>query len=304
MSARSLKSNYAMLSKSQFIQLLKKSIIDKSGFAAGKAGFAEQALLRYSLISSQPDSVKKRAFEAFLKYHCDYMTGVFPSSPEFLNIFADFFLEKIRQLNILGLMNGKNESELMSSLQIEVDLTYFQNMEPDRSIPEKTSLCYLPFFEGKKILIISPYAEFITSRAKAEIYESVWGSVEKKWFKPLSIDSLNIPYSYITATETRKLYRDSIELYNAICSQISEYDFDIGLIGAGALGMPLATHIKSMGKIGLSLGGHLQVIFGVAGARWHRDPEWQKYINPTWVNLPASYQPMNKNDLTDQGAYW
>jgi hypothetical protein len=305
MGARSAESQYHMLSKIEFIQLLEKSIKEKAGFAAGKAGFSEQAFLRYSLISSQPDSLKKRAYEAFLKYHCDYMTGVFPSTPKFLKIFAQFFLENIGDLNILGLMDGKNEFQLMSSLQIEAKLTYFQSMEPDRSIPENLSLCYLLLFRGKKILLISPYAEFIASRAKADIYDSVWQASEKKWFSPLSIEALNIPYSYISASETHALYHDSVELYQTICTQISKLEFDIALIGAGALGMPIARYVKSLGKVGLSLGGHLQVIFGVAGGRWRNDPDWvARYLNEYWVDVPPNYHPPLSKQLSDGGAYW
>lgn len=295
---------YPQISKIDFIKLLSSAIEDRIGFAAGKAGFSEQALLRYTLICMQPDSLKKRAYEAFLKYHCDYMTGVFPSTPEFLKVFSGFFLESVKDLDVLGLMDGKNEFQLMKSLDIEAELTHFQSMEPDRSIPEHASMCYLPLFRGKKILLISSYAEFIASRAKSDIYNSVWHTSGKKWFNPSGIEYLNIPYSYITATDTHRIYRDSIELYQMIRAQISEYEFDIALIGAGALGMPLANYIKSLGKIGISLGGHLQIIFGVAGARWRRDPEWQKYINPSWIDVPSSYQPMGKNNLADQGAYW
>ena len=295
---------HPQISKMEFIQLLEYAIRKKSGFAAGKAGFAEQALLRYNLIYTQSDSIQKKAYETFLKYHCDYMTGVFPSNPNFLKVFSEFFLNHVSELNVLGLMDGKNEIQLINSLNIKTQLTHFQSMEPDRSIPERPSLCYLALFENKKILLISPYAEFLAARAKSNIYEEVWYTCKKQWFNPLGIDHLNIPYSYITATNTRALYRNSIELYQVICAQISGYDFDIALIGAGALGMPLANFIKSMGKVGISLGGHLQIIFGVAGARWRRDPEWQQYINSAWLDVPAIFQPLDKNNLTDQGAYW
>ena len=90
-----------------------------------------------------------------------------------------------------------------------------------------------------------------------------------------------------------------------ICQKINQLDFDVALIGAGALGIPLATHIKSLDKIGLSLGGHLQVIFGVSGARWKNDPEWVNgYLNQYWVDVPPNYHPPLKKRLTDGGAYW
>jgi hypothetical protein len=291
-------------SKNTFIQELQRAIYERVGFAAGKIGFSEQALLGYSFFCNSEPSIQKRAYETFLKYHCDHMTGVFPSTPQFLEKFTPFYLQTILDMNFLGLMGGIREEELIERLEITAHLVHFQAMEPDRSIPEASSECYLPLFKNKRILLISPYAQFLKSRAQAKIYEDAWRSVGKKWFEPASILSLEIPYSFITATQTHKTYLDSLNLYKSICEQIDTYNYDIALIGAGALGIPLVSHIKSKGKIGLSLGGHLQIIFGVAGARWRRDPDWNSYLNDAWVDVPENYHPIGKDHLTDQGAYW
>ena len=44
--------------------------------------------------------------------------------------------------------------------------------------------------------------------------------------------------------------------------EIMKEDFDIALIGCGAYGLPLAAKVKEAGKIGVHMGGDLQMLFG------------------------------------------
>jgi hypothetical protein len=68
--------------------------------------------------------------------------------------------------------------------------------------------------------------------------------------------------------------------------------YDAALIGAGLLGSLLAVAAKERGKVAISLGGHLQILFGVNGPRWRDRVNWrQKYFNDAWIELPASSKP-------------
>ena len=78
----------------------------------------------------------------------------------------------------------------------------------------------------------------------------------------------------------------------------------MALIAAGGLGLPLAGFVKKLGRVGISLGGHLQVLFGVNGNRWRDRVSWQqRYFNEWWVDLPATYRP-SAPVVTDDAAYW
>jgi hypothetical protein len=245
------------------------------------------------------------AYETMLRYHCDHQTGVFPTDSVNLLDFSSFFTQKVQQLDIVGLFGVKNEARLMEQCFIQGKPISYLSTEPDRSIPYDATKCYLPFFRHKKILIISPFASFLATRYQKDIFESVWSKISIPWFEPTEVKSLDIPYSYVSVPQTRVDYATSHELYLSICNQLSEMDFDIALIGAGALGIPLASFVKEQGKVGLSLGGHNQVIVGVKGKRWEDDLEWQEnYITSRWVSMPTDYMPTDKEKLTDGGAYW
>jgi glycerol-3-phosphate dehydrogenase len=59
-----------------------------------------------------------------------------------------------------------------------------------------------------------------------------------------------------------------------ICKKRStKKDYDVALIGCGAYGLPLASHVKRKGKQSIHLGGGLQLLFGIKGKRWDDNPE-------------------------------
>jgi hypothetical protein len=62
--------------------------------------------------------------------------------------------------------------------------------------------------------------------------------------------------------------------------------------------------VKKIGKVSIDLGGHLQVVFGVLGARWKAFENFvDNYVTDSWVSMPAKYMP-RKKDVCDNGAYW
>jgi len=240
-----------------------------------------------------------------LRYHCEYMFGIFPTDTSFLHEFAQFYTKHVQQIDILGLFQADQEEKIIKENELNAQFIPYQFTEPDRSIPAIEKNCYLRFFEGKKILFISPFGDLLKSRANKDIFEAVWLSIGKKWFWPSEVNAFEIPYSYVTSVNTYKKYTNSMTLFDSICTNINELDYDIAFIGAGALGLPIASHLKNQGKIAISLGGHLQVLFGIGGGRWNKDEFWTtNYINERWIEMPKKYNPENKSILTDNGAYW
>jgi len=76
-------------------------------------------------------------------------------------------------------------------------------------------------------------------------------------------------------------------------------EFDVALVGAGAWSLPLVAHAKKLGKRGMHLGGSLQLLFGIKGARWDQ----KGFYNEAWIRPLPSEVPANHR-LMEQGAYW
>src|SRR5207245_3927854 len=119
--------------------------------------------------------------------------------------------------------------------------------------------CYLPHFENSRVLLVCPFATVLRDRATKEIFEGVWSkSSRRRWFYPKSVEALEFPYGF--SKETHERFPTAIHLFNYIVGLVEAREFDVALIGAGGLAIPLASHVKNMGKVGMDLGGHLQTI--------------------------------------------
>lgn len=301
--------NFHIQTKQTLISLMRLAIENQSGFSMGKLGFAEQHSLLFFLenqlsVTSSVDP-KLRPLYLVLKYQFEYQSGVFPSDLEFMIEFVKFYQDQVIKTDVLGLFGSVNEPKLLHSLNFDSVFVPYQATEPDRSLPYNPEACYLPLFRDKKILFISPFSSFAKSRANQSTFEAVWGNISLPWFYPMKIEAIDIPYSYTYQKQTKLRYKTSLFLYKDIVKQMDQVDFDIALIAAGHLGIPIANYAKSIGKIGLSLGGHFQVLFGILGERWNRDPFWKKnYINEHWCRLPPTFVPINAEKLTDNHAYW
>ena len=276
------------------------------GFAAGKLGFSEQSVLGYlPLIDRESDPRRIAAYEATLRFHCERQTGIFPTDRDFLRRFAAAYADHVRSLDVIGLFGGPQEPLLRTWHRIPGRGIPYRLMEPDLAIPDRPDRCYLPLLAGKRLLIVTPSARLLAARCDQETFEATWAKTGKRWFAPASVAAVEFPYGYVTETDTHARFGDVLRLYEHVCADIARHEFDVAFIAAGALGIPLAAFVKGLGLIGLSLGGHLQVIFGVRGKRWLDDPLYRDHVmNDAWIDMPAEYRPPAAATLTDGGAYW
>ena len=296
---------WQLISKQELIADLQLALQKKHGYAFGKIGASPKQWMIYGLLHRQgaPLLVLK-ALEKSLLFHGLKQSGLFPANPDFYCRYNDLYLEAIRNLDNLGLFLEPVtlEKKLIQGYKLNNKLIYYLDQEPDRSLKADEDNCYLPLFKDRNLLIICPFAHVLAERANQEIFENVWAKTGKPWFHPASVQSLEFPYGF--SPSTWKQYPTSLDLLSDLQTQIQQRNFDVALVGAGGLAIPLVAFIKSLGKIGLDLGGHLQMLFGVIGKRWRHQAEWQQYyFNEFWIDMPNHYQPLEQ-DVCDNGAYW
>jgi hypothetical protein len=291
------------VSKQEFIRDVKTAIDRKVGYAAGKIGGSQKHWMYYEiLLASRPSEERLESYHQQLCFHGLKQCGVFPADPEFYLRYNRFYMEHVRALDCLGIFFEPRELELIKHYDLASRLVDYIDLEPDRSSPANDVNCYLPYFRNKRVLLICPFAGLLKERATKEVFEGVWSKTGKRWFYPASVEALEFPYGF--SPETQKEFPTAIELFYSIRAGINSMDFDVALIGASGLAIPVASHVKSMGKIAIDLGGHLQVLFGVIGKRWRSREGWKRdYFNDWWIDMPAVYRP-RQTDVCDQGAYW
>lgn len=150
--------------------------------------------------------------------------------------------------------------------------------------------------EGKKVLVIHPFAKLIEEQYKKRelLYE------DKEYLPEFELVTIKAVQSLGGICEEG--YSNWFEALNSMKKQMKEIEFDVLLVGCGAYGLPLAYEAKKMGKVAIHMGGDLQLLFGIKGKRWDKG-FGEKYYNEHWVYPGEEYMPKNYKNVED-GCYW
>jgi hypothetical protein len=289
--------------RQRFVAALGDALGERRGWAAGKLGGTERSLLRYPIVRErESDPRRLRVFETALAQVALRHGGVFPAGPAFLATFSRAYADSVARLDWIGVdpaLGGMND-ELFRFHRFPGEVMDFVDQEPDRSIPNDDGRCYLPLLRGRRLLLVCPFAELLRERAQRETFEAVWRRTGKRWFEPAAVEAVELPYGFARATQRR--YATALDLLAEARSRVEVRDFDVALLAAGPLGVMLAAGIKAQGRVAISLGGHLQVLFGVIGRRWRELPEWRRdYFTEAWIDMPVRYRP---DPAETDADYW
>ena len=294
------------ITKREFIADLGSALERGTGYAAGRLSYSHVHRLSYRVTAQRlehPDLILKGA-EDRIHFESLNQLGIFPPDMAFYPRFDAFWVEHLQNLDCVGVIPDRLAPSLhvLDHYDVPGKRINFRDLEPDRSVPSRDEACYLPLFADKRVLLICPFASLLGKRAKREIFEAVWAKTGKSWFGPRSVDALEFPYGFAQATH--QLYPNAIDLFESIQRDLQTKSFDVALIGAAGLAVPIASHIKKMGKLAIDLGGHLQIVFGVLGKRWRAWGDWrERYFNDAWIDMPARFRPA-ETGVCDSGAYW
>lgn len=216
-----------------------------------------------------------------------FYAGFFPRDKKLLGRFKKVYLDAAKSLDILAIWNYKNhfinKIKLMKTLP-NIKYIYASDGNPTRA--------WLKDLKGKKVLVIHPFKKTIEHQYKKN---SELGILPK-------LKSLEVIKAVQTLGDTEdprfKTWFDALDFMK---KEIDKKDFDIALIACGAYGLPLAAHVKSIGKQALHVGGWLQLIFGIRGGRWD-NAKGVKYTKH-WTS-PMKEDFLENYKVFEGGCYW
>lgn len=224
-------------------------------------------------------------------------SGFFPPTEENLVRFCEMMLEDMKEVDLLGSWQIKEyyfREQLKNTQKVGLIL-----LEPWRSENPWSRI-----LEGKKVLIIHPFARTIKSQ-----YEKRELLFRNKKILP-EFDMHIIP-AVQSLNGISGNFADWFETLDWMKSEIDKCDYDYALIGCGAYGFPLAAYVKRQGKKAIHLGGVLQLLFGIWGRRWNDPDAWIQEGTPrgfypglkndAWVSPGEEYMPENP---LENGCYW
>lgn len=152
--------------------------------------------------------------------------------------------------------------------------------------------------KGRKVLVISPFAETIKKQYKKR--EKLFQN--KEVLPEFSLTTIKA-YNILGGANHDKNINSWFDALDLMKSQMDQIDYEIALIGCGAYAFHLAAHAKRCGKKAITLCGSLQVLFGIYGARYEQYLKEKGILNPYWTR-PGQKERPDGYQKVEKGAYW
>jgi len=265
--------------------IIRNFIENKECFMIARLGATEaKAVLYPSLPKVFKYLTKKIIFKRMFVW-----SGFFPVNEENIIKFSNLFRSALNDTDILA--SWRIEEKFISEAYKIKSKIKLKELEPYYSNNPWTKL-----LKKKKILIIHPFTETIISqyRNRKKIFNN------EDILPEFELDTVKAVQSLSGEDNRFKNWFESLEYMK---DEIAKKDFDIALIGCGAYGLPLASHVKRLGKIGIHMGGCLQILFGIKGKRWDSNKKINKFYNDSWVRPLEADKPKSYLKV-ENGCYW
>lgn len=216
--------------------------------------------------------------------------GIFPENIDMLERFSKRYLQDIPEIDLLG---SFNYAEKFMPLRNDVLYVHLECLYP--------FWCENPWtlaLKEKNILVIHPFVETIEKQYKRRnlLFDNkdVLPDYNLKTLHAIQSNAGNdVPF------------KDWFEALKWMEDEIDKIDFDICILGCGAYGLPLAAHIKRLGKKAIHMGGGTQLLFGIKGKRWDNNSyNWKQYpfLNTNYSSLYNDYWVRPSKNETPKAA--
>lgn len=273
--------------------LLKKAMAEARPYAAGKMGSVECSVVYAYLQRRQALQTGRTPPEYKPDLVCSLHinAGVFPQTTESIDRFCADYLEAVSQCDAVCAWGVTGEAQILSRHCPSASLVQRLNLEPYLYPHPWTAA-----LAGKKVLVVSPFVDSI--RKQYARRTELWR--DPAVLPEFELLTLRTPFSAgIAAPQDADWFAAVARLQ----AGMDEFDYDIALVGAGAFSLPLVVHAKRRGKVGIHMGGVLQLLFGIYGRRWLIDKSYAGFINDAWVRPSAEETPTKFREI-ENGSYW
>lgn len=269
------------------IETIKRALLSDEPCMIARLGSVELqalALVRYFPLSI---FLKKRSFRQIRNN-----AGFFPVSMKSLKAFYKVYRDAVKEMDLL--VRWRVEELLFGDWLNKKKYVHIYGFHPFFQ-PEHPWTFAL---KGKRILVVHPFADTIESQYKnhrKDLFEN-----EEMLPEFASLQTVKAVQSIAGNPVGFSTWFEALDWMK---TEIDKKDFDIALLGCGAYGVPLAAHIKQIGKKAVYMGGVLQMLFGIKGSRFECSKISSPFINEYFVYPDDADRPENA-DFVEGGCYW
>lgn len=281
------------LSNEQFNTEIQQKIASGEPFFCCRYGNSEFTACFYALLRKKGilDCINEKLLKT-----AKSGPGIFPESEETYLQFADSYMEALAEAD----MNAYWGSVLMEEYLIDRIMKKKCTQYAMRALePFQYADPWTQALKGMKVLVVHPFKELIQQQyaRRKEIFpeKEILPDFDLKVVKAIQSSGETMPEDY----------RNWSEALDALYSQCMKEDFQVALLSCGSYAVPLAARLKAAGKQAIVVGGMLQLMFGIKGARWEASrPDIVAMYNDAWVRAGGNYRVKNADKMVDGAAYW
>ena len=300
---------YPLLSDTNTNDIISKAIQEKRPFSIGKVGQIEaEAVMVFHQKSTQERQIFGKNQGSYPQRITDQIhinAGVFPNDKHGIDAFSRLYQHAMSSCDILsvsypwlipewgehiGLCRGSKENQL--SCRISATEPFF--------VPDP----FTKYFKDKKVLVVSPFVNSFEKQLTNR--ENIWGDRVNEFLPESTCWSfIKTPLSAGIVDPIDEDWPSMIERLIRECfpeGQESEWA-DIVIVGCGPGGLCITQAAKERGKVGISMGGSLQILFGVRGKRWDSNDKFKNFFNEHWIR-PSGEERPTKSAKVERGCYW
>lgn len=278
---------YNVLSEADGNDLITQLLKSAKPTAIGKLGDIEtqaiQSFIKYK------GNIEK--WDTGIKMNLYRNAGVFPKNNEVFYRFCLEFLESLKSLDLIAVWYNPYESNIVRNYATNAKLAELCALEPYyHNDPWSVHL------ENKKVLVIHPFNKSI--ERQFQYRDKIWQ--DERCLPNFTLDTIKVPLSDALVKSDFKDWFDALQY---IKTEMSEKEFDVAIVGAGAYSIPIVAHAKKLGKFAIHLGGAVQILFGIKGGRWDSHEIGLRFYNNYW-SRPLEVETPQNAAIIEDGCYW
>lgn len=266
--------------------------LEAGALFAGRLGETELAI--WSLVGSSATCMAR--LKTCLKAKIN--AGVWPPTRSQLLRFSDEYEQSFRLTTHVGIWGSLPDEELFLTWTVaEVNRIPLRALDPVL-LAASGIRPWTEQLRDMRVLVISPYADLAKNQVdnRRRLFRcdyEVLPNISVVSLLPPQTQALEVSGS-TWLTRLEKVKRE-------VDRHVREVD--AVLVAAGSYGMPLAAHAHVSGKPVAYMGGAMQLLFGIRGARWEGSSELDSVRGEGWLTLPPNRRPRGSR-LVERGAYW
>ena len=288
---------------------------DKPCMVARIGGVESNCAINYLVVNSNKSSLQK-----WWEYITDNTTtpwwnenilnslyinaGVFPKTLDVAERFSERFLDDVKYIDLIACIYQTEKYMPIPPNALKIQ---FGTLNP--YLVERP---WTRVLKGKRVLVVHPFEQTIRQQyAKRELLYDNPDILPE--FELITLKAVQ------TIAGNKSEFKDWHEALHYMEEQIDKIDFDIALIGCGAYGLPLAAHVKRMGRKAVHMGGTVQLLFGILGRRWVEvypkitpwhylpgidiDMDYSSLFNENWC-YPLQEDTPENTQVVEGACYW